>query len=164
MPELSFIAVTGTEGLTWYSAAERLAVNGKRMLSYQEFIQAAAGSPPGLSTGNQNAWTVASDRAQTGSVTNAVSSIGCRDCVGNVWEWLTDIIASGTGASPGWFDPMSGQGQGQVWINAQNDFRALLAGGSYFNGALVGARSVCTLHSPWTSNPSFGVRGACGSL
>jgi hypothetical protein len=59
---------------------------------------------------------------------------------------------------------MGSQNQGQMWLNAANDFRALLAGGSYFNGALAGARSVCTLFSPWNDNPSFGVRGACMNI
>ena len=157
------LPVSGLESLSWYAAVSRLAMAGKRPLSYNEFVQAAAGSPSGTSSGNQNAWSSASERATTGFVTNAVSSIGCRDCVGNLWEWLSDVVASGIGETPAWFNPMSTQDQGQVWINAQNDFRALLAGGSYFNGALIGARSVCTLFSPWNDNPSFGVRGACVS-
>jgi len=153
--------ISGIESLNWYVANNRLTAVGKRMLRYEEFIQAAAGSPPGTGSGNLNAWTSASERANTGFVRNAVSIIGCRDCVGNLWEWLSDIVASGIGETPGWFNPMSTLDQGQMWINADNDFRALLAGGSYFNGALVGARSACALFSPWTSNPSFGVRGAC---
>jgi len=158
------LPLSGIESLNWYVANTRLAAVGKRMLSYQEFIQAAAGSPPGTGSGNQNAWSSAGDRAATGFVTNAVSNIGCRDCVGNLWEWLGDIVASGIGENPAWFNPMSALDQGQMWINAENDFRAILAGGSYFNGALIGARSACTQFSPWTSNPSFGVRGACVSL
>ena len=149
--------------ITWYAAAERLLAVGKRMLTYQEWVQAAAGSPPGTSSGNQNAWTASSDRAPTGFVANAVSSIGCRDCVGNVWEWMGDIIASGIG-TPAWQVPSYGAENGQLWINNANDFRALLAGGSYFNGALVGSRSACVIYSPWESHVSFGVRGACGSL
>jgi len=143
------IPVTGDGGLNWYNAAERLQLSGKRLLSYQEWIQAAKGSPQGTSSGNLNAWTQGSEKAVTGFVERAVSSIGCRDCVGNVWEWLSDLIASGTGTTPAWQDPMTGQGFGQMWINTANDFRALLAGGSYFNGSLVGARSVCNLYSPW---------------
>jgi len=158
------LPISGVEALNWYVATNRLTAVGKRMLRYEEFVQAAAGSPPGTGSGNLNAWSSASERATTGFVTNAVSNIGCRDCVGNLWEWLSDIIASGIGENPAWFNPMPSLDQGQMWINADNDFRALLAGGSYFNGALIGARSACTQFSPWTSNPSFGVRGACVSL
>jgi len=158
------VPVTGTENLIWYAAVERLARVGKRPLSYTEWVQAAAGSPPGTTSGNQNAWTSSTERAPAGFVANAVSSIGCRDCVGNTWEWLSDIVASGIGTSPDWQDVMSGQGFGQMWINAPNDFRAVLAGGSYYNGAFAGSRSVCTIFSPWIGNPSIGVRGACVSL
>ena len=157
------IPVSGTESLNWYAAVDRLAKVGKRPLTYSEFVVVAAGSPPGTGSGNENAWSSASERAPAGFVQNAVSNVGCRDCVGNLWEWQGDIIASGIGETPAWFDPMSAYGQGQVWLNAANDFRAVLAGGSYFNGALIGARSVCTLFSPWNDNPSFGVRGACES-
>jgi len=135
-------------GLTWYAYVERLLLSGKRLLSYQEWIQAALGSPQGTSSGNLNAWTSGTDRQLTGFVERAVSSIGCRDCVGNVWEWLSELIASGSGTEA-WQDPMSGQGYGQMWLSEDNNFRALLAGGSYFNGALVGARSACVLYNPW---------------
>ena len=103
--------ISGLESLTWYSAIERLGIVGKRPLFYSEFIRAAAGSPPGTGSGNLNAWTSGSERAPTGFVANAVSSIGCRDCVGNLWEWLSDIVASGIGETPGWFNPMSSQDQ-----------------------------------------------------
>jgi hypothetical protein len=91
------LPVSGVENLNWYAASERLAINGKRPLFYNEFIRAAAGSPPGTGSGNQNAWSAATERATTGFVRNAVSNIGCVDCVGNLWEWLNDFIASGLG-------------------------------------------------------------------
>jgi formylglycine-generating enzyme required for sulfatase activity len=150
-------------GLTWYSYVEMLLLSGKRLLTYQEWIQAALGSPQGTPSGNLNAWTAGSDRQVTGFVERAVSSVGCRDCVGNVWEWLSDLIASGSGTEA-WQDPMSGQGYGQMWLFEDNNFRALLAGGSYFNGALVGARSACVLYNPWGYHASFGARGACGGI
>jgi hypothetical protein len=149
--------------INWYVAAGRLAAVDKRMLTYQEWVMAAAGSPPGTSSGNGNAWSTGSEPANTGFVRNAVSTFGCRDCVGNLWEWLSDIIASGLGTQE-WQDAMSGQGQGQMWLNANNDFRALLAGGSHWNGSLIGARSATNGFSPWQANASFGVRGACESL
>lgn len=39
--------VLPTVNLSWYGFTERLLLSGKRLLSYQEFIQAAMGSPPG---------------------------------------------------------------------------------------------------------------------
>jgi len=157
------LPVTGDAEMNWYKAVERLLVSGKRLLSYQEWIQAAMGSPPGASSGNLNAWTTGSERQVTGYVERAVSSVGCRDCVGNVWEWLSDFIASGSGTEM-WQDPMPGQGQGQMWIFENNNFRALLAGGSHYNGSLVGARSASILYAPWSGHISFGARGACEGI
>ncbi|RGB67616.1 hypothetical protein DW086_06715 [Harryflintia acetispora] len=88
------LPLTGTEGLNWYGFVERALVVGKRLLTYQEFCQMAFGSPGGLDDSNENGWTAKtnSGRQKTGYVANAVSSIGCRDAVGNVWEWLSDCI------------------------------------------------------------------------
>jgi len=149
--------------LNWYTFVERLLVSGKRLLSYQEFIGAALGSPTGTSSGNLNAWSQAAERQVTGFVDRAVSSIGCRDCVGNIWEWLSDLIASGSGTEQ-WQDAMPAQGLGQMWLFEINNFRALLAGGSHFNGALAGSRSACLIYAPWANHGSFGARGACNSL
>jgi formylglycine-generating enzyme required for sulfatase activity len=150
-------------GLNWYEAVEKLLISGKRLLTYQEFIQAAMGSPPGTSSGNLNAWTASAERTFTGFVERAVSSIGCRDCVGNVWEWLSDLIASGSGTEM-WQDSMPGQGFGQMWLFENNNVRALLAGGSHFNGSLCGARTAAVLYTPWGNHASFGARGACEGL
>ena len=86
--------LTGTEGLNWYDFVERALVSGKRLPSYSEFCQYAFGSPGGQDTNNTNAWAATTNTAKqrTGYVANAVSSIGCRDAVGNVWEWQDELI------------------------------------------------------------------------
>jgi formylglycine-generating enzyme required for sulfatase activity len=52
------------------------------------------GSPAGLDNANTNAWSATSNtgRGVTGSVVNAVSSVGVVDAVGRVWEWLDELI------------------------------------------------------------------------
>jgi hypothetical protein len=158
----NILPVTGTEGLSWYGFTESLALTGKRLLSYNEWIQAAMGSPPGVA-GNLNAWTHSSARQLTGFVERAVSSVGCRDCVGNVWEWLADLVASGSGGDI-WQDPMPEQGFGHFWLTKADDIGALIAGGSYFNVTLAGSRTVGTMYAPWEAHHSFGARGACNSI
>ena len=88
--------LTGTEGLNWYDFVERALVVGKRLPSYSEWLQMAFGSPGGLDASNTNAWTATTNTAKqkTGYVANAVSSIGCRDAVGNVWEWCDELISN----------------------------------------------------------------------
>jgi len=93
------VPLTGTEGHNWYSFNDRAFMVGKRMLSYAEWCNAAYGSPQGLAESNDHAWTQSAAPANTGrnvagGVANAVSSIGCRDCVGNVWEWLDELITN----------------------------------------------------------------------
>lgn len=85
---------TGTEGYNWYDFNEKALIKGKRLLSYGEWLQMAMGSPGGLDANNTNAWTATTNTARNGAglVDRAVSSIGCRDAVGNVWEWTDEFI------------------------------------------------------------------------
>ena len=162
--------ITGTEGLNCYAFIERMLQTGKRLLTHQEFIQAAMGSPQGEAGAgnNNNAWANGTARALTGTVVRAVSAVGCRDCVGNVWEWLNDMIGSGIQNAPAttgaWRNPMPDQGFGQLWLWNENDFRALVAGGSWGNAANAGARCVALSNFPWDVSASVGGRGACDSL
>jgi len=85
------IPLTGTEGHNWYSFNDRALAAEKRLMSYAEFCRMAFGSPEGLAN-NTNAWTAGSGRNPTGQVDRAVSSVGACDAVGNVWEWLDELI------------------------------------------------------------------------
>lgn len=173
--------LTGSEGLNWYGFVERALVSGKRLLTYEEFCMAAFGSPQGLADSNTNAWSATSNtgRQKTGYVANAVSSIGCRDCVGNVWEWLNELITraehskvSGNGHESttadgkwGW-DTTSPFGDGYGNIYQYNDYSlvALLGGGRWADGVRTGARAVYLSNYPWRVAAHFGARCACDSL
>jgi len=89
--------ITGTEGLSWYDFNERALTVGKRLPGYHEWLRAAVGSPEGLGENNTNAWTSGTARQLTGYVSRAVSSVGCIDCVGNVWEWLNNLTINSSG-------------------------------------------------------------------
>ena len=109
--------MTGTEGLNWYDFVERMLVSGKRLPTYEEFCMYAFGSPGGLDN-NTNAWTASTNtgRQMTGYVANAVSSVGCRDAVGNVWEWLNELITNlaGTRLAGGTFGATDGARAGKT--------------------------------------------------
>jgi formylglycine-generating enzyme required for sulfatase activity len=163
--------ITGTEGLCWYDFEERFLVSGKRLLTYQEWCQAALGSPQGNDANNTNAWSATTNtaRAKTGNVALAVSSIGCRDCVGNVYEWLDEFItrydASGTGAAGSYaWQNVLGAGNGQAYMNAAIQLIALFAGGGWSSGVYAGPRTVLLSGYPWHVNANIGSRGACDSL
>lgn len=173
--------MTGSENMNWYTFAERLAKSGKRMPNYAEFCAYAFGSPAGLDSSNTNAWTATTNtgRATTGKVDNAVSAIGVRDAVGNVWEWLDEIITRAEHAknatyhaSEAWgWDLTSPLRAGDTKYDVGNIYEyyayslaALMAGGGWTGGAHAGARCVDCTYYPWNVGGSIGVRGACDSL
>ncbi len=163
--------ITGTESLNQYDFMQRFARVDKRGLTYAEWCNAAFGSPQGEDGNNTYAYarTTNSARAATGSVDKAVSSIGCVDCVGNVWEWLDetnvrsltaatgayhDVITTGEYATAGW---------GQAYMYDANHLVALRAGGGWSYGVIAGARAVILVVQPWTVDTNLGSRGACES-
>ena len=173
--------MTGTESMNWYNFVERLAKSGKRLPNYAEFCAYAFGSPAGLDNANTNAWSATSNtgRGVTGSVVNAVSSVGVVDAVGRVWEWLDELITRAEHATNadyhasvawGW-DKKSPLNTGEKSYDVGNIYQyyayslaALLAGGNWFNGAGCGARAVVCDDCPWNVYAGIGARGACDSL
>ena len=178
--EYNCAPMTGTEGMNWYTFAERLMKSGKRMPDYSEFCAYAFGSPQGLDDANTNAWSATTNtgRGVTGSVVNAVSAVGCVDAVGRVWEWLNDLItraehAKNTNhASEAWgWDTTSPLKTGATQYDVGNIFQyyanslaALIAGGHWYYGANAGARAVYCSSCPWSVDTNVGVRGACDSM
>ncbi len=179
--EYNCAPMTGTEGMNWYTFAERLMKSGKRMPDYSEFCAYAFGSPQGLDDANTNAWSATSNtgRGTTGSVVNAVSAVGCVDAVGRVWEWLNDLITRAEHAtnatyhaSEAWgWDLTSPLKTGATQYDVGNIYQyyyaslaALMAGGCWHNGADAGARAVDCGNCPWSVGAHIGVRGACDSM
>lgn len=173
--------MTGTESMNWYNFVERLAKSGKRLPNYAEFCAYAFGSPAGLDNANTNAWSATSNtgRGVTGSVVNAVSSVGVVDAVGRVWEWLDELITRAEHATNadyhasvawGW-DKKSPLNTGEKSYDVGNIYQyyayslaALIAGGIWGDGANCGARAVDCGRCPWYVYADVGARGACDSL
>lgn len=174
--------MTGSEGLNWYDFAHRLQKCGKRMPNLQEFIQYAYGSPEGLANSNDYAWTatINSGRTTTGNVARAVSAVGVRDAVGNVYEWLDEIITRAehskdsthhTSEAWGWdiTSPLlagedSDIASGNIYEYYAYSIAAMIAGGHWLAGTTAGVRCVNCGNYPCTVGGSIGVRGACDSL
>lgn len=160
--------LTGTEGLDWYSFVERAAKVGKRLLTYAEWIAAAQGSPQGLDDSNENAWTKTTNtgRNPTGIIPNATSIYNCRDCVGNVYEWLDEMIVrwDGTTNKWEWHDVMPDQGYGQLYMYTPHALVAMRTGAAWNNGVLAGARAANLNGYPWRVSSYDGCRAACDPL
>jgi formylglycine-generating enzyme required for sulfatase activity len=175
------LPVTGTEGLNWYSFQELASRSGKRLQSYAEFIQSAAGNPGGQAAADDYGWTKTSNttRARTGCNVNnntgqyvpaggvkpyAISAHNLVDAIGNVWEWINDTsIYDGGSTSGGWRDVL-GADKGQLYAYTDYGIHAFLCGGVWFNGVYCGGRTVLLNYDPWAVHTSFGSRLACDKL
>ena len=175
-------ALSGSEGLNWYDFVHRLQHSGKRMPTMQEYIQYAYGSPEGLDNSNDYAWTATTNtgRTTTGNVAKAVSAVGVRDAVGNLYEWLDEIITRAEHAKNatyhaneawGWdtTSPLltgedSDIASGNIYEYYAYSIAALIAGGYWGGGERSGTRCVVCNNYPWSVYGYIGSRGACDSL
>jgi hypothetical protein len=83
------VPLTGTESISFYVFNELAEKANKRLLTYDEWLECAEGSPDGQDN-NTYAYTASSNSARnnTGQVVNAVSASNICDCVGNVYEFV----------------------------------------------------------------------------
>ena len=149
---------------TWMDSVDDLGAVGKRLLDDGEFQKIAAGgneetniagsADPGTTTGH-------TDTAGR----RMISSIGCEDCAGVVYQWLLDqSYQVGTGAAFNWYDLPGDKGS---LYNYSTDGTAdvkLLAGGLWSHSSVCGSRCRVANHSRWAVDFPIGVRGCCGAV
>ena len=152
--------LTGTEGHNSYDFIDLGLKSGKRLLSYSEWQQAAYGSPQGADGNNTNAWAATTNTARTttGKVVNAVSAIGCVDCVGNVWEWLDELSYRYDGTQSWSWKDVLGTGNGQAYTEGTYGLVRLLAGGNWNNGGNAGLFYFNANNSSSDTNSNVGAR------
>lgn len=156
--------MTGTEGLNWYIANEKARRVGKRLPTYAEFCQAAAGSPQGLDGSNANGWTATTNTARNtvGTIANAVSALNICDLAGNLWKWLDEFIVDPTSGSWDWYEVMSGYGK--MFMTSERAIHAIIGGGSWVNGHRCGSRAMACDNYPWRIHNIIGVWCVCDGL
>ena len=134
---------------------------GKRLPTYAEFCQAAAGSPEGQDGNNTYAWSATGNtgRQKTGYVANAISALNIRDLVGNVWKWLDEFCldpnASSWTGTTYWARAMA------TLYSVNTALHALLGGGRWDDGVPGGSRAVNAADYPWHVNGGIGVWCVC---
>jgi Sulfatase-modifying factor enzyme 1 len=161
---VSIPGVNPTECITWFQAEQACALSGKRLLTNQEWQQAATGTPdPGTDNGSTDCnIQTAGASVNTGSRSNCKSTWGAFDMVGNANEWVADWVPRRT-VCPGWGtfsdDSMCLAGASEVTGPG-----ALYRGGYWDDGSLAGVFHVDT-DSPAkaiaTGGVPFGFR--CGA-
>ena len=158
---VSIAGVTPSACVTQFQAAQACRLSGKRLLSNQEWQDAAAGTPdPGTDDGVADC-NVGSGYVPvaTGSRVACRSSWGTYDMVGNVAEWVEGA----------WFPPPNGVGCPQ-WGSFSDDDAcfpnpgapgpgAIIRGGRWMLGATSGVFAV-EEYVPQTEGSSLGFR--CG--
>lgn len=171
--------VTGTEGLNWYGFGELAARSGKRLLSYSEWIQSAYGNPQGEDGADNYGWTKTTNSgrarvgcrvdpstgdhdAATGIKPAAISAFNIVDAVGNVYEWLDELLQR-DGETFQWRD-LAGSGKGQIYSGSANSPVAMIAGAYWNYGVSAGPRAAHVHNQPWLVHTNIGVRLACDNL
>jgi hypothetical protein len=175
------LPATGTEKLNWYSFQELAARSGKRLQTYAEFVQGAAGNPGGQDSADDYGWTKTSNsaRARTGCKVNpstglydavsgikpyAISAHNLVDAIGNVREWVNDTSIFDNGSvTPAWQDVL-GADKGQLYAYTTYGLHAFLCGGGWGDGVRAGARCAYLIYYPWYVNAYCGARLACDKL
>jgi len=148
---------------------------GKRLCSNEEWSMAAFGTPPGANN-NTNCWTAAANVGShpTGTLPNCVSTLGCYDMTGNVWErvatWsdVTAVAASMSGwawtneASTWTGEAEGGEAYTAFGVNTGPDThqgpRALFRGGDWSLSVYAGVWAVYGGYSPRNVAASDGFR------
>lgn len=146
---------------------------GKRLCTNEEWSMAAFGTPPGANN-NTNCWTASANSGSnpTGTLPNCVSTIGCYDMTGNVWErvatWydLTDVATDMAGwgyTSGGWTNEAEGGNAYTPYgTNTGPDGlqgpRALLRGGDWLTSTDAGGWAVLGNRAPRIAGTSIGFR------
>ena len=154
---------TITDTRNWMDFVDDLGAVGKRLLDDGEFQRIAEGC-------NQetNISGSADPGTTTGHVDTAgrrmVSNLGCEDCAGVLWQWLSDQsyrFESTYAATWGWYDLPSGKGS--LYNYDSSGGRAdvkLLAGGWWDRGADCGSRCRSASGYRWNADAGVGARGA----
>ena len=172
------LPATGTEGLNQFNFNELAARQGLRLLSYDEWMQGAFGSPQGEDGSNNYGWTKTTNTARcrtgcqvdpsTGEFDNvngvkpyAISAKNVVDCAGNVYEWTKSYSLDYSSATSWNWQNVLGANQGQAYLPNSTGLRALICGANWNNGVNCGPRTVNGNNYPWNVNTNIGSRLAC---
>lgn len=159
---------TSTYGsFNWWAAAEIMAAHGKRLPTYQEYIQLAFGVREAVSRGNDPV-TTGLGTSNTGSSQldhRFTSRWGMVQAAGVVLTWLADFSFRMDGADYSAAQTFSykstGMARGNVLSQASTGLSAQLGGGGWNFGTQSGSRALILSFMPWSQGNNIAARGVC---
>lgn len=124
--------------VNWFQAVAMARNSGKRLLTNQEWQAAAFGTrDPGNTPGTDDCNTASSGTVPTGSRSRCASEVGAYDMVGNVWEWIADLVPLSTACVKPLF--RTGDFNCVAGASATAGPGAVFRGGGFDNGLAGGA-------------------------
>lgn len=160
---ISIAAVTPSAYVTWFQAAAACRNAGKRLATNQEWQMAALGTPdPGTDNGMSDCNISAAGTAvNTGSRSSCVSDTGNFDMVGNLWEWVADLVDLASAGCANWSATFGSDISclGGSGTNSQLP-GALLRGGTFSLGASAGVFAANGSVVPSSATDRIGFRCA----
>lgn len=159
--------------VTQVQAGELCARAKKRLPSSDEWYAAVRGTPD-----NPAVCALDRDLSPTGALPDCRSGVGAFDMVGNVWEWVSDVVADGelggkdmpgsgfvseidTDGTPRTSSstPSAVYNDDYVWTNGSGSY-AVMRGGFHRGRSDAGIYSMHAAVSPQFASPAIGFRCA----
>ena len=177
-----------SDNRNWMDFADDVHAVGKRLLSNEEFQSIAAGSNEETNiTGSTDPVTTGGHSDTAGR--RMISTIGCEDCCGVMWQWIHDqaycfgpatnhthnVTVSGNPETVTSGDPSSdvapGSGyynlpgaKGSLYLQGSSGDIKLIVGGNWNMGTKSGSRCCSESCLRWLMDTDVGFRGWSGSL
>lgn len=154
---------TITDTRNWMDFVDDLAVAKKRLLNDAEFQIVAAGSNEQTNIAGSGDPVTAGGHIDTAG-RRMISNIGCEDCCGALWQWLTDQSYATDSATLtfAWYTLPGNKGSLYKQGGSLGDVK-LLAGGAWTSGAYCGSRARHASSFRWSADASIGARGCARS-
>jgi hypothetical protein len=144
----------------WYKFSQWLGQIGKRLPTQHEFVALSIGANQGTNISGSADPGITTGHTDTAG-RRMVSSVGCEDTCGVLWQWSAEPGGGAAGAS--WVAAYDGNDSGVLGFGYEAPNRAFLGGG-WNDGAFCGSRC-----ANWNSGPLFlyanvGARGVAEPL
>lgn len=158
---------TITDTRIWNDHVDDLAAVGKRLLWDAEFQAIAEGSNQRTSISGSADPVTTGGHIDTTS-RRMISSIGCEDCCGAMWQWLLDTNFKIGGLVDPTVDPAYSWysvpgSKGAAYRQGTGGLTKIIAGGRWGLSTNCGSRSKEMSYEPWVANNGISSRGCCAS-